>query len=116
MASPSNPILERLMLNAIKDPGELAEFAASHENPEVCKEALDKLMKLDLLEERKAALICSVVKKTSHEPVARHALGYCAVSTLPDEVKAFMIKKALDEIKFESVRKEMEQWLKEHGH
>ena len=116
MASPGNPILERLMLNAIKDPGELAEFAASHENPEVCKEALDKLMKMDLLEERKAALICSVVKKTSHEPVARHALGYCAVSTLPDNVKARMLRKALDEIKFESLKGEMKKWFKEHGY
>jgi hypothetical protein len=73
-------------------------------------------MKMDLLEERKAALICSVVKKTSHEPVAKHALSYCAASTLPDEVKARMLRKALDEVKFESLKEEMKKWLKEHGY
>jgi hypothetical protein len=114
MKDPKLPIIDAVKLNAIKDPEELIEIATSHKNPEVCKAALDKLMKLNVMEERKAILICTVAKKTCHESVARHAFGYCSISTLPDAAKAHMIKKALNEIKFESIKKEMEKWLKEH--
>ena len=110
------PLIDMLKLNAINDPYELVEVAISHKNPEVCKAAIDRLKKLDLIDERKAALICSVAKETPHESVCRHAFGFCSESKLPDEVKFRMLKGAISKIKFESIRKEMEQWLKERGH
>lgn len=116
MDTPEISIFEKIMLNAIEDPDELAEFAASHEKAEVCKAALEKLMKMDLVEERKAVLVCSVVKKTSHEPVAEYALNYCLTSNLPDKIKSRIIKKTLEGIKSGSLRDEMEKWLKEHEH
>jgi hypothetical protein len=109
------PVLDELKLNAMKDPEELLEVAISNKNPEVCKAAIDRLIKLDIIEERKAALVCSVVERTIHEPVARHALGYCSISTLPDNVKVRMIREAIGKIKFESVKKEMEEWLRKYS-
>jgi nitrogen regulatory protein PII-like uncharacterized protein len=116
MKDPSVTIVDGFKLNAIKDPYELIEIATSHKNPEFCKAALDKIIKMNVMEERKAILICTVAKKTCHKSVAKHAFGYCAISTLSDDSKARMIKKALNEMKFESIKKEMERWLKEHGY
>ncbi|MEM3555171.1 MAG: hypothetical protein QXF56_00380 [Candidatus Micrarchaeia archaeon] len=106
--------MEKLKLNLINNPEELVEIAISHKNPEVCKAAIDRIKKLDLVDERKAALICTVAKETPHESVCRHAFGFCSESKLPDEVKLRMLKGAIEKIKFDSVKKEMERWLKEH--
>jgi len=108
------PIIDQFKFNAIKDPEELVKIAVSHKNPDVCKAAIDKLIKMDLIEERKALLICSIAKETDKESVANHAFGYCSVSKLSDDTKARMIKKSIDKIKFESLRKEMEKWLEEY--
>ena len=116
MKDPKVPIVDALKLNAINDPYELVEMAVSHKNPEVCKAAIDRLKKLDLLDERKAALICSVAKETNHESVCRHAFGFCSESKLPDEVKLHMLRGAIKGIRFESVRKEMEEWLRKRGY
>jgi len=111
---PGISFIDKLKLNAIKNPEELVEIAISHKNPEVCKAAVDRLKQLDLVDERKAALICTVAKETPHESVCRHAFSFCSESKLPDEIKLRMLEGAINKIKFESVKKEMERWLKEH--
>ena len=106
-------LIDKMKLNAIKDPQELVEIAVSHNNPEVCKAAVDKLIQMDLIEDRKAILVCSVVKNTDKESVAKHAFEYCSVSKLPVDVKYHMIKTSIDKVRFESIRKQMQNWLDE---
>jgi len=117
MGKPELPILEKFRLNAISDPYELLEVASSHENEKVSKAALEKLLNLKgMMDERKIILVCCVVKDTRYESVAKYAFKYCSAAHIPDEVKAHILKCWLSKIRFESVRKKMEKWLKEHEH
>ncbi len=117
MGKPELPILEKFRLNAISDPYELLEVASSHENEKVSKAALEKLLNLKgVMDERKIILVCCVVKDTKYESVAKYAFKYCSAAHIPDEVKAHILKCWLSKIRFESVRKEMKKWLKEHGY
>ena len=75
------------------------------------------IMKLkEVIEERKMILACSIIKDTRHESVARNAFDYCTESKLPDEIKARILKGEIGKIKFKPVKKQIEKWLKEHGH
>jgi len=110
------PVVDAFKLNAISDPYELLEIASSHENENVSKAALEKLLNLKgLIDERKMILICSIIKDTKYESVAKYALGYCSTANIPDEMKAHILKCWLSKIKFESVRKEVKNWLKGHN-
>jgi len=108
------PLVDKFRINAMEEPEELVRLAIRTKNPEVAKMAIDKLMKLDLIDERKAVLVCSIAKDATHETVATHAFSYCSVLQLPDDVKQRMIKNSIDKIKFESVRKKMKKWLEEN--
>lgn len=99
------PFVDQFKLNAIKDPDELVKVAICSADPKVAKAAIDKLMKLDLIHERKALLVCSIVKRTKHEAVARHAFSYCSMLKLPDDFKQRIIKDSIEKIKFDSVKK-----------
>jgi hypothetical protein len=117
MKDPKVPIVDALKLNAISDPYELLEIASSHENENVSRAALEKLLNLKgLIDDRKVILICCVVRDTKYESVAKHAFSYCSTANIPDEVKAHILKCWLIKIKFESVRKEMKSWLEKHGY
>jgi len=107
------PLIDKLKLNAMKDPEELVRLAIFHKNPEVAKMAIDKLMKLDLIHERKAVLACHTAQEANHETVAEHAFNYCLALELPDDTKQRMIRKSIGKIKFESLRKKMSKWLEE---
>jgi len=113
MSDPKLPLTDQMKLNAIQEPQELVEVAVSHKNPEVCKAAIDKLIKMDIIEDRKAILVCSIVKNTDKESVAKHAFEYCSVSKISVDVKYHMIKKSIDKVRFESIRKQMQNWLDE---
>jgi hypothetical protein len=106
-------LVDKLRLNAIEDPEELVKVATCHENPEVAKAAIDKLMKLDLVQERKAILACHITKAASQEAVACHAFSYCSSLELPDNTKQRMITKSIGRVKFKSLRKKMKKWLEE---
>ncbi|NYZ78594.1 hypothetical protein H0N99_00425 [Candidatus Micrarchaeota archaeon] len=115
MKDPKVPIVDALKLNAISDPYKLLEIASSHENEKVSKAALEKLLDLKgLIDDRKVILICRVVSDTKYESIAEHAFRYCSAASIPDEVKAHILKCWLSKIKFESVRKKTKDWLKKH--
>jgi len=115
MKDPKVSIIDVFKLNAINNPYELLEVVSSHENENVSRAALEKLLNLKgLIDDRKMILICCVVKDTKYESVARHAFSYCSKAKIPNEMKARIIKCWLNKIKFESVRKEAKSWLKKH--
>lgn len=106
-------LIDKFKLNAITDPEELVKVATCHENSEVAKAAIDKLMKLDLIHERRIILMCHIAKTAEKDDVASHAFKYCKAFELPYDTKRRMIKKSIDEVKSESVRKKMKKWLGE---
>jgi hypothetical protein len=117
MKGPKVPIVDALKLNAIKDPYELLEIASSHENEEVSRAALEKLLNLKgIMDERKIILICCVVSDTRYESVAKHAFNYCSAANIPDDVKAHILRCWLSKIRFESVKKEVKSWLRKRGY
>jgi len=86
------PLIDKLKINAMEEPEELVRLTIRTKNPEVAKMAIDKLMKLDLIDERKAVLVCSIAKDATYETVATHAFSYCSVLQLPDDVKQDKIR------------------------
>lgn len=109
---PEVPIIDKLRLRAVNDPDELVAVAVCHDNEEVSRSALEKLVKLKgLMEERKIILVCSIVKETKHESVAKHALEYCWGADFPDLVKVRMLKNMVGKVRFESVSRELEKFL-----
>ena len=110
-------IVDGFKLNAISDPYKLLEIASFHEKENVSRAALEKLLKLKgLIDDRKVLLVCCVVGDTKYESVAKHAFKYCSKANIPDEMKVHILKCWGTKIKFESVRKEIKNWLEKHGY